>query len=309
MRENKTGIAGLFMKEVGSFRILSHEEILSLALKRDHDSRNKIVEHNIRLVFMVAGNYAKHCNPTNEFLDLVSEGTKGLIRAAKKYDPEKGFKFTTYAVWWINQYIQRSLYTHRHIIRRPEHLLAMEDKISKHLADFFKQNGRYPTEEELMQLTEFTQKEVNDISLLHRQAITSLDNVISNDSKRETSYKDLIRDDACPIDELLAYKEELRNICLGIRQVLSQLKIRSERNKGLFRDRYGFNDSLEIKSLEKVGEKYPISRERVRQILERIWGKIGKDDEWFCQQLDNVRAFEEVVVGSESLRNIFIEVI
>ena len=308
MRENRMGIVGLFMKEVGSFRILSHEEILSLALKKDQDSRNKIVEHNIRLAFMVAANYVKHCGPTNEFLDLVSEGTKGLIKAAEKYDPEKGFKFTTYAVCWINQYIQRSLYTNRHIIRRPEHLLAMEDKMSKYLADFFKQNGRYPTEEELMQLTEFTQKEISYISL-HRLSIMSLDNAMPSDSKQKTYYKDFIKDDSHPIDELLAYKEELRNICLEIKYILSKLTIRNERNKDLFRERYGFNDGLEIKSLEKVGEKYPISRERVRQILEKIWRKVGKDDEWFCQQLDNVRAFEEVVVEGESLKSIFIEVV
>lgn len=283
----------IFRKEVENFGLLSDERTLELVRRKDPDSVNKLIEHNIGLICMMARKNQLHCNNVVEFYDLVQEGVFGIRDATKSYNPDKETKFHRHAARWIQHHISRVLYDNRDVIRKPENILIKEDKINKTSAIFFQKNGYYPNKEELMKLTGFTDEEVNFV-LNHKMEFFDLDEGISN-----YKYSDVIYDQRPLPDDMLAYKEELEGLCWEIQRILANLGRIKERDRSLFRDRYslGTEEFFNIQSLPWLGKKYSLTKQGVSAAIHRIWRKIDdsggyKNEEWLLVNVEYARDLE-----------------
>jgi RNA polymerase primary sigma factor len=245
----------LYLKQISEIPLLPLEEEQELAVRAANGDRaaiSKLAEHNLRLVVSVA---KKYCGCGMSFLDLVQEGNIGLIKAAEKYDVSRGFKFSTYATWWVRQTISRALTNQSRAIRIPANVVELVNKIKKVSNEFFQKYNRTPTEDEVARLLNVELEKVH-VAIAMSQAPTSLDAPIGDEE--EDSVGDLISDDGMesPIESVI--KEANSAI---IDQVFSTL---TEREAKILRMRLGFED--EPKTLEEVGAVYGLTRERIRQL-------------------------------------------
>ena len=246
----------LFLKDIGKVRLLTAQEEVELAKRierGDLDAKQKMVESNLRLVVSIAKNYRNQGLP---FLDLIQEGTLGLVRAAEKFDYRKGFKFSTYATWWIRQAIARALADKARTIRIPVHVVEKLNKIGRAERKLATELGREPTPEEIAEVTGIDPEEVESIKR-SAQTPVSLEKPVGDEE--ESEFGQFIADERAesPYDraaEILT-KEALRD-------ALENLSYRERRVLEL---RYGLGGE-QPRTLDEVGKTFNVTRERIRQI-------------------------------------------
>ena len=271
--EGTTDGLQLFLKGIGKVRLLTAQEEVGLAKRierGDLNAKQKMVESNLRLVVSIAKHYRNQGLP---FLDLIQEGTIGLVRAAEKFDYRRGFKFSTYATWWIRQAIARSLADKARTIRIPVHIVEKLNKIGRAERKLMTGLGREPTTDEIAEVTGIEPDEVESIRRA-AQAPISLEKPIGDEDQSE--FGQLIADERAesPYEHAA---EILTNEAL--REALENLSYRERRVIEL---RYGLGDQ-HPRTLDEVGRAFNVTRERIRQVEHQALRKLQTLDQ--AQQL------------------------
>ncbi|MDO5088386.1 MAG: RNA polymerase sigma factor RpoD [Leptotrichiaceae bacterium] len=246
----------MYLREIGQIPLLSYEEEIEYAqrvLNGDEEAKQKLIESNLRLVVSIA---KKHTNRGLKMLDLIQEGNMGLMKAVEKFEYEKGFKFSTYATWWIRQAITRAIADQGRTIRIPVHMIETINKIKKESRIILQETGKEPTAEELAKKLEIPVDKVKNILEMNQDPI-SLETPVG--SEEDSELGDFVEDDKFlnPYDATtrVLLKEQLDEI----------LKTLNEREEMVLRYRYGLDDGSQ-KTLEEVGKIFNVTRERIRQI-------------------------------------------
>jgi RNA polymerase primary sigma factor len=254
----------LFLNEMARYPLLTAEEEVELAKRierGDKAAKDRMINSNLRLVVSIAKKYQGH---GLSLLDLIQEGIIGLIRAAEKFDWRKGFKFSTYATWWIRQAVQRGVANKARTIRMPVHIVDRERKISKAERVLHVKLGRAPTLEEIAKEAKLPLKQVREVQEAAR-AVTSLDRPVGSES--DTTMGELVSgEDAPPEEELeVSFRTD------ALRRAIAELP---DRQQDVLKLRFGLDGDPNPMSLEQIGKTLGITRERVRQIelqaLERL---------------------------------------
>src|SRR6478672_3916292 len=256
VREVSTDALQLFLKDVGKVDLLTAAQEVELAKRierGDHRAKQEMVEANLRLVVSIAKKYRNQGLP---FLDLIQEGTIGLVRAAEKFDYRKGFKFSTYATWWIRQAVARALADKARTIRMPVHVVEKLNKIVRSERKLRAELGREPLAFEIARDLELTPEEVEQIRRT-AQSPVSLEKPVGDEEESEFGH--FITDETVPLPEEAA-EVTLRKETLE--KILSQL---SPRERRVLELRYGLNGE-HPRTLDEVGRAFNVTRERIRQI-------------------------------------------
>ncbi len=246
----------LYLKEIRVANLLNFKEEQELAnriAKGDEEARARMIESNLRLVVNIGKRYMNRGLP---FSDVIEEGNIGLIKAVEKFKPEKGFRFSTYASWWIKQSIERALVNQTRTIRLPVHISEEINSFVKVVRRLVQNLKREPTAEEIASEMNYTPDQVKDIMQLIRKT-NSLDTPIGN--KEEGSLKDLIEDESS-----LSPAKVTEGI-IRHEQIIEWLKYLTENEKKVINLRFGLEDG-EAQTLEVIGKEFGLTRERVRQI-------------------------------------------
>jgi RNA polymerase primary sigma factor len=256
VREVSTDALQLFLKDVGKVDLLTAAQEVELAKRierGDHRAKQEMIEANLRLVVSIAKRYRNQGLP---FLDLIQEGTIGLVRAAEKFDYRKGFKFSTYATWWIRQAVARALADKGRTIRMPVHVVEKLNKILRSERKLRAEVGREPTNVEIAFDCELSSDEVEQIRRTSQSPV-SLEKPVGDEEESEFGH--FITDETAPQPDEQA-EESLRRETLE--RVLSTLSYRERRVLEL---RYGLNGE-HPRTLDEVGRAFSVTRERIRQI-------------------------------------------
>lgn len=255
----------MYLKEIGKIPLLSRQEELEIAKRvseGDEQAKQILIESNLRLVVSIARKYARK---EMHILDLIQEGTLGLIRAAEKFDYTKGFKFSTYATWWIRQGITRAIADQARTIRIPVHMIEKINKISSVSSALSKKLGREPKPEEISKEMDMPLQKVIQVMNI-AQKTQSIDSTIGQED--DTELEEIIAD-----KNTLSPEEIVTTSMLG-QQIEEVLETLSDREKGILSFRYGLKDG-EKKTLEEVGKAFNVTRERARQIENRALRKLA----------------------------------
>ncbi len=260
----------LYLREIGKIPLLNAEEELALAQKvKDGDKRakDKMAEANMRLVVSIAKRYSGR---GLDFLDLIQEGNTGLLRAVEKFDPDKGFKFSTYATWWIRQAITRAIADQARTIRIPVHMVETINKLLRTQRRMTQELNREPTIEELAKELEMEPDKVEYVIKI-KQDITSLDAGVGRDGDDdgESILQDFIEDEDSATPEEAATSQLLKE---QVQNVLSSL---SDREQKIIKMRFGLENG-KSHTLEEVGQEFAVTRERIRQIEAKALAKLRK---------------------------------
>lgn len=269
-----------YLKEIGKFPLLTREEEVELAVKiekGDEAAKETMANANLRLVVSVAKRYAPGSNMA--LLDLIQEGNIGLLKAVEKFDYHKGFKFSTYAIWWIKQSISRAISDQGRTIRIPVHMREQMNKITKISRKFLTEIGREPTIEELADLTCMPHDRMEKIVKLYKDTI-SLDAPIGEEE--DSIMMDFIADDGTQ-DGFNQVEHRILN-----EQLKDAMCTLTEREQNIIRLRFGFENGR-IWTLEEIGNKYKLTRERIRQIEAKALKKLrtGKETKELQSYLEN----------------------
>jgi RNA polymerase primary sigma factor len=246
----------LFLNEAGRYPLLTAAQEVELAKAieaGDKQAKDLLVNSNLRLVVSIAKKYQGH---GLTLLDLIQEGIIGLIRAAEKFDWRKGFKFSTYATWWIRQAVQRGVANKARTIRIPVHIVEREQKISRSERELVAKLERAPTLEELAAHSKLPIKQVREVRAAAR-AVASLDKPVGEGDT--ASYGDLFASE----EKTPAEQVEVDLTERALHQAVGELP---EREQQILKLRYGLNGDTDPKSLEEIGRILGITRERVRQV-------------------------------------------
>jgi RNA polymerase primary sigma factor len=259
----------LFLNEAGRYPLLTAEQEVELAKRierGDKEAKDLMVNSNLRLVVSIAKKYQGH---GLSLLDLIQEGIIGLIRAVEKFDWRRGFKFSTYATWWIRQAVQRGVANKSRTIRIPVHIVERETKIARAERQLTAKLGREPTEEEVAKAAKLPVKQVREVRQAAR-AVTSLDKPIG--SEGDSAFGDLFGDESAPIEEEVhvSLAEE------ALHRAVAELP---ERQQEVLRLRYGLDKREDPQSLEEIGRRLGLTRERVRQIEAHALEKLAVNRE------------------------------
>ncbi len=246
----------LFLNEAGRYKLLTAAEEVELAKRierGDKEAKDLLINSNLRLVVSIAKRYQGH---GLSLLDLIQEGIIGLIRAAEKFDWRKGFKFSTYATWWIRQAVQRGVANKSRTIRIPVHIVEREQKISRAERELVAKLERAPTDEEVAKRAKLPLKQVREVRAAAR-AVASLDKPVGEEDS--ASYGDLFASGEAQPDEQVEVELTER----ALHRAIADLP---EREQQILKLRYGLNGDQDPKSLEEIGRILGITRERVRQL-------------------------------------------
>lgn len=257
--------AKIYMRQIHTIPLLSPEQELYLAKKvadGDIEAKNKLVESNLRLVAAIARKYVGKCNLS--FLDLVQEGNLGLYKAADKYDYTKGFKFSTYATYWVRQAISRAIADQGRTIRTPVHVVESLSKISKARSELIQTLGHEPTEKEIGDAVGLTEDKVKTYLVAAKNPL-SIDKPISEDD--DVDMTDIVPDLNQETPEEKVRRDATREAVYDILDTLS------DREKLVIQLRFGFEDGVGH-TLDEIGKVLGVTRERARQIEEKAMQKL-----------------------------------
>lgn len=266
----------VYMKQIKEISLLTAEQEKELSMKYlagDKKAKDKLVLANLRLVVMAAKRYSMHTSLS--FDDLVQEGNIGLMRAVDSFDPTKGWRFSTYAMYWIKQSISRAVLNNSRAIRVPIHMLELKNKYGKACKELFEELQREPTTEEVAARMKLEIKKIKEIESLIKEPV-SLNTALNDED--DGTLEDLIADpnEDRPDDRI---DNELR--AKAINKVLETL---DEREKNIIIARYGLNGA-KAKTLEELGAEYKLTKERIRQIEQAALHKLRNP-----RRLDTLRA-------------------
>ena len=253
-----------YLKEIGRVPLLSAEEEAALARAAqagDEDARRRLSEANLRLVVSVAKRYAGRGLP---FLDLIQEGNLGLMKAAEKFEPDRGFKFSTYATWWIRQSITRAIADQGRTIRIPVHLVESINRVKKTAGELLRRTGREPTAEEIAAQLDMEPARVRELIQLAQDPI-SLETPVGEEE--DAHLEDFIQDDEAGVPADEAGRQLLR------RELMTVLKSLTPREERVIALRFGLEDGR-ARTLEELGREFNVTRERVRQIEAKALRKL-----------------------------------
>ena len=259
----------LYLREIGKIPLLSAEEEMDLArriVEGDTKAKDKMGEANMRLVVSIANRYSGR---GLDFLDLIQEGNTGLLRAVEKFDPDKGFKFSTYATWWIRQAITRAIADQARTIRIPVHMVETINKLLRTQRRMTQELNREPTIEELSKELDMEPEKIEYVIKI-KQDISSLDAGVGRDGEDDDSVlQDFIVDEDTVSPEDSASNQLLKE---QVQEILSSL---SDREQKIVRMRFGL-DNGKNHTLEEVGQEFAVTRERIRQIEAKALAKLRK---------------------------------
>ena len=254
----------VYLKEIGRVPLLSAEEEVELAIKMsqgDVAAKKRLSEANLRLVVSIAKRYVGR---GMQFLDLIQEGNLGLIKAVEKFDHTKGFKFSTYATWWIRQAITRAIADQARTIRIPVHMVETINKVKKVNSQLLHENGHEPTNEQIAEKLEMPVEKVREIMRVAQEPV-SLETPIGEEE--DSHLGDFIPDEDAPAPSDVASHTMLKE---QLAEVLSTLTPREEK---VLRLRFGLEDGRS-RTLEEVGKEFNVTRERIRQIEAKALRKL-----------------------------------
>ena len=257
----------LYLREIGKIPLLSSEEELALAQRvvaGDMEAKAMMAEANMRLVVSIAKRYVGR---GLDLLDLIQEGNTGLLRAVEKFDPDKGFKFSTYATWWIRQAITRAIADQARVIRIPVHMVETINKLLRTQRRLTQELNREPTSEEIAKAMEIEVDKVEHIMKI-KQDISSLDASIKDDEE-ESVLSDFIEDEDTISPEESATGQLMKE------QIKTLLGALTEREQKILKLRFGLEDG-KYHTLEEVGQEFSVTRERIRQIEAKALAKLRK---------------------------------
>jgi RNA polymerase primary sigma factor len=257
----------LYLREIGKIPLLNAEEELALAnrvVAGDKEAKDQMAEANMRLVVSIAKRYVGR---GLDLLDLIQEGNTGLLRAVEKFDPDKGFKFSTYATWWIRQAITRAIADQARTIRIPVHMVETINKLLRTQRRLTQEYNREPTNAEIAKEMEIDEAKVEHIMKI-KQDISSLDASIRDDEE-ESVLADFIEDEDTITPEESATGQLLKE------QVKDMLSALTEREQKILKLRFGLEDGKQH-TLEEVGQEFSVTRERIRQIEAKALAKLRK---------------------------------
>jgi RNA polymerase primary sigma factor len=257
----------LYLREIGKIPLLTAEEELELAHKvvaGEKRAKDKMAEANMRLVVSIAKRYVGR---GLDLLDLIQEGNTGLLRAVEKFDPDKGFKFSTYATWWIRQAITRAIADQARTIRIPVHMVETINKLLRTQRRLTQELNREPTNEEIAAAMEIEVEKVEHIMKI-KQDISSLDASVRDDEE-DSVLADFIED-----EDTISPEESATNQLLK-EHVKDMLGALTEREQKILKLRFGLEDG-KSHTLEEVGQEFSVTRERIRQIEAKALAKLRK---------------------------------
>ncbi len=254
----------MYLKEIGKVSLLTAEEEIELAKRMesgDEDAKKRLAEANLRLVVSIAKRYVGR---GMLFLDLIQEGNLGLIKAVEKFDYRKGYKFSTYATWWIRQAITRAIADQARTIRIPVHMVETINKLIRVSRQLLQELGREPTPEEIAEEMDMSVERVREILKISQEPV-SLETPIGEEE--DSHLGDFIQDDNVPVPADAAAFTLLKE------QLIEVLGTLTEREQKVLRLRFGLDDGR-ARTLEEVGKEFNVTRERIRQIEAKALRKL-----------------------------------
>lgn len=255
----------MYLKDIGKVPLLTGEEEIDLAkrmLEGDEYAKARLSEANLRLVVSIAKRYV--ARTSMQFLDLIQEGNLGLLKAVEKFDHTKGFRFSTYATWWIRQSITRAIADQARTIRIPVHMVETINKLIRITRTLVQKLGRDPTTAELAEAMGLTEQRICEIQRIAQDPI-SLENTVGEEE--DSKISDFVEDETAQSPMEVASQTLLRE------QLLSVIDTLTPREQKVIRLRYGLDDS-HPRTLEEVGREFNVTRERIRQIEAKALRKL-----------------------------------
>lgn len=255
-----------YFLEIGKVDLITAEEEIELAIKikkGDRKAQDKLVKANLRFVVSVAKQFQNQGLTLN---DLINEGNIGLIKAAQRFDETRGFKFISYAVWWVRQGIMQALADQTRVVRLPLNRVGDLTKISKAYRNLEQEYERKPTTDELAAILDMTADEVAYILQIAGRQV-SMDAPLKTGDENKNSLMDILPDDDQPLPDTNLMSESLKN------EVASALRTLTEREANVIKLSFGI-DGDNTATLEEIGERFNLTRERIRQIKEKALVKL-----------------------------------
>jgi RNA polymerase primary sigma factor len=259
----------LFLNEAGRYPLLTAAEEVELAKRierGDLQAKDRMINSNLRLVVSIAKKYQGH---GLSLLDLIQEGIIGLIRAVEKFDWRRGYKFSTYATWWIRQAVQRGVANKSRTIRIPVHIVEREQKIARAERELTLKLERLPTDEEVARTAKLSLRHVREVRAAAR-AVASLDKPLGEES--DTAFGDIVATDKSDVEE---------EVVVGLSEHLLRAAVDKlpDREQLVIKLRYGLDGDRDPKSLETIGREMGLTRERVRQIETQALERLARERE------------------------------
>ncbi|MBQ9791148.1 MAG: RNA polymerase sigma factor RpoD, partial [Clostridia bacterium] len=255
----------MYLKDIGTVQLLTSEQEIQLAkriLEGDERAKNELSERNLKLVVSIAKKYVNRSSM--QFLDLIQEGNLGLLKAVEKFDYTKGFRFSTYATWWIRQSITRAIADQARTIRIPVHMVETIHKLSRVSKQLMQELGRDPTNAEIAERMDISEARVNEIQLIAQDPV-SLESPVGEED--ESKISDFVEDESVKSPTENAAQDILKA------QLFAVIETLTPREQKVIRLRYGLDD-CHARTLEEVGKEFNVTRERIRQIEAKALRKL-----------------------------------